>query len=109
MAVTIAASVVLDLLAISAAALQQPARMYRIGVLTVESAETLRQSLRDLGYVEGRNVILEIRDTAGTAKGVNDLASELTRLKVDVIVDSGCRLQRQARDGNDSDRHGAHA
>jgi hypothetical protein len=41
---------------------QQAARVARIGVLTVEDAGTLRQSLRDLGYIEGRNTILEIRE-----------------------------------------------
>jgi putative tryptophan/tyrosine transport system substrate-binding protein len=48
--------------------------------------ETLRQGLRDLGYIEGRNVILEIRDTEGKPERANDLASQLVRLKVDVIV-----------------------
>lgn len=65
----------------------QPAtKTYRIGVLTGEFPELLRQSLRDLGYVEGRNVALEIRETKGIPGRVDDLASELVRLKVDVIV-----------------------
>jgi putative ABC transport system substrate-binding protein len=66
--------------------MQQSAKIYRIGVLTVESPVTLRQSLRDLGYIEGRNVVLEIRDTEGRPERVNDLAFELAHLKVDVIV-----------------------
>lgn len=82
-----AASVALGLLAVSSAVgMQQWAKVYRIGVLSVESNEALRQSLRDLGYIEGRNVILEIRSTEGRAERSNDLAVELAHLKVDVIV-----------------------
>jgi putative ABC transport system substrate-binding protein len=72
----------------SPAEMQQSGRMYRVGILSAGSGsvETLRQSLRDLGYIEGRNVILEIRDTEGKPERANDLALQLTRLKVDVIV-----------------------
>ena len=81
------ATVALSLLPVSLAAeMQQSAKTYRIGILTVGFPETLRQSLRDLGYIEGRNVVLEIRDTKGRSERVDDLASELARLKVDVIV-----------------------
>ncbi len=69
-----------------AAQAQQPKKMHRIGVLTVGPAERLRQSLHDLGYIEGRNVIFESRDTAGKSEQLNDLALELAQLKVDVIV-----------------------
>ena len=69
-----------------AAETQQTAKVHRIGVLTVGAPEALRQSLRDLGYAEGRNCVLEIRDTKGRAERVDDLALELVRLKVDVIV-----------------------
>jgi putative tryptophan/tyrosine transport system substrate-binding protein len=67
---------------------QQPARPYRVGVLTVATAslDVLRQGLRDLGYIEGRNVILEVRDTEGKTQRANELAAELARLGVDVIV-----------------------
>ena len=84
-----AASAVFSLSAASSPAeMQQPVKMYRVGILTAAagSTETLRQSLRDLGYVEGRNVILEIRDTEGRPERANDLALQLARLKVDVIV-----------------------
>jgi putative ABC transport system substrate-binding protein len=66
----------------------QAAKVYRVGVLTAGggSSEELRHSLRDLGYVEGRNVVLEVRDTEGKAERSNDLAGELARLNVDVIV-----------------------
>ncbi|PYN01545.1 MAG: ABC transporter substrate-binding protein [Candidatus Rokuibacteriota bacterium] len=84
-----AASAVFSLSAASSPAeMQQPVKMYRVGILTAAagSTESLRQSLRDLGYVEGRNVILEIRDTEGRPERANDLALQLARLKVDVIV-----------------------
>jgi putative ABC transport system substrate-binding protein len=75
------------LLAAPISAQPQPAtKRYRIGVLATEFPELLRQSLRDLGYVEGRNIALEIRETKGIPGRVDELASELARLKVDVIV-----------------------
>ena len=65
---------------------QYAKKPYRIGVLGLEPDELLRQSLRELGYVEGRDVILEFRDTAGSAERADALALDLVRLKVDVIV-----------------------
>ena len=58
----------------------------RIGVLATEFPEALRQSLHDLGYTEGRNAVLEIRETRGRRERVGELAAELVRQKVDVIV-----------------------
>ena len=46
----------------------------------------LRQGLRERGYVEGHNIVLACRDAAGTAERFSDLAAELTRLNVDVLV-----------------------
>ena len=65
---------------------QQATRPYRIGILGVEDDEILRQSLRDLGYIEGRDVVIEFRNTAGSSARGDDMASDLVRLKVDVIV-----------------------
>ena len=48
--------------------------------------ETFRQALRGLGYAEGRNVVLEIRDAEGRTERLDDLAAQLAGLKVDVIV-----------------------
>jgi putative ABC transport system substrate-binding protein len=48
--------------------------------------EAFRQGLRDLGYVEGRNVVIEIRDAEGKPERFPALAAELVALKVDVIV-----------------------
>jgi putative tryptophan/tyrosine transport system substrate-binding protein len=70
---------------------QQP-RMYTIGVLTSASPDTepllsaLREGLRDAGYVEGRNLLLEIRSAVGGPDLQLEKAAELVRLKVDLIV-----------------------
>lgn len=62
--------------------------MYRVGVLMAAagSLDTLIQGLRDLGYIESRNVIFELRDTEGRPERANDLAIQLAGLKVRVIV-----------------------
>jgi len=75
---------------------QQPARIPRIGILIGGAAsgylarvEALRQRLRELGYVEGKNILIEYRYTEGKYERLPDLAAELVRLKVDVIVTTG--------------------
>jgi putative tryptophan/tyrosine transport system substrate-binding protein len=74
---------------------QQPARIFRIGILLATSApvqsariEAFRQRLRELGYVEGKNIVIEYRYAEGKRERLPDLAAELVRLKVDVIVTS---------------------
>ena len=75
---------------------QPPGKIYRIGVLINGSAsvsakrtEALRQRLRDLGYVEGTNIALEYRWDEGKQDRLPELAAELVRGKVDVIVTHG--------------------
>ena len=75
---------------------QQPARIPRIGILIPASAsffsarvEAFRQRLRELGYVEGKNIVIEYRYAEGKLERLPDLAAELVRLKVDVIVTAG--------------------
>jgi putative ABC transport system substrate-binding protein len=75
---------------------QQVGKVYRIGILETIPAsqnaaklDALRKGLRDLGYVEGRNLIIEYRSADGRAERFPDLASELVRLKVDLIVTRG--------------------
>ena len=75
---------------------QQPARIPRIGILIPASAsffsarvEAFRQRLRELGYVEGKNIVIEYRYAEGKLERLPDLAAELVRLKVDVIVTTG--------------------
>jgi putative ABC transport system substrate-binding protein len=75
------------------ASAQQPGRIARIGYLASNLAnqgplDAFRQGLRDLGYVEGRNVVIEYRDAQGKLEPLAALAAELVALKVDVIVAS---------------------
>ena len=79
-----------------AAPAQQVGKVYRVGILETIPAsqnaaklDALRKGLRDLGYVEGRNLIIEYRSADGRAERFPDLASELVRLKVDLIVTRG--------------------
>jgi putative ABC transport system substrate-binding protein len=71
---------------------QQAGKSARIGYLAMNLAssphlvEAFRQGLRDLGYVEGRNVVIESRDAAGKYERLPALAAELVSLKVDLIV-----------------------
>jgi putative ABC transport system substrate-binding protein len=92
------AAVVSSLLGAPAVTEAQPAtKVYRIGWLGHGSAPAVAgkgsgdfgQGLRDLGYVENRNVVVEFRYAGGSVDKLPGLASELTSLKVDVIVTSG--------------------
>ena len=73
---------------------QQPGKTYRIGWLGLASpgpevlriVDAFRQGLRELGYVEGQNIVLEYRWAHGKAERLPDLATELVRLKVDFII-----------------------
>ena len=79
-----------------AARAQQRDRLHRIGMLDNTSAELnaanldgFRQGMRELGYVEGENFVLEYRSADGRAERYPKLASDLVRLKVDAIVTRG--------------------
>ncbi len=91
---------VLGLMALGATPLasiaQQPNKVWRIGMLeTIPMASNsanfgaFRQGLADLGYVEGRNYVIEYRSSDGRNERFADLAAELVRLKVDLIVSRG--------------------
>jgi putative ABC transport system substrate-binding protein len=74
-----------------AASVQPAVRVYRIGVLSPDVPppgllEGLREGLRELGYVEGKNVGIESRDAGGKNERLAALADELVRLKVDIIL-----------------------
>jgi len=77
------------------AAEAQQAKVARIGYLSSSLAanphiqEAFRQGLRDLGYIEGRNVVIEYRDAEGKPERLPALAAELVTLKVDVILVGG--------------------
>jgi putative ABC transport system substrate-binding protein len=79
-------------------------RMARIGFLgsasatgSAKSVEALRTGLRDLGYVEGRNIVIEFRWAEGKYDRLSDLLAELIRLNVDVIVTHGTPGTRAAK------------
>jgi putative ABC transport system substrate-binding protein len=87
------------------AAAQQPAKIPRIGFLTSLSAaavsarmDAFRQGLRDLGYVEGKSIVIEWRYAEGKPDRLPALAAELVRLKVDVIVTAGPAATRPAKE-----------
>ncbi len=95
--VTLVVTLVLGLLAgpLPAEA-QQVGEVYRIGYLSVRGPDpdkrplaAFHQGLRELGYVEGQNLVIEYRYAEGKVKRYPDLAAELVRLKVDVIVTQG--------------------
>jgi putative ABC transport system substrate-binding protein len=71
---------------------QQPPKMARIGALYIGLADSesfrkeLREGLRELGYIEGQNIAFEFRSAEGQLDRLPELAAELVRLKVDVIV-----------------------
>jgi putative tryptophan/tyrosine transport system substrate-binding protein len=89
-----------------AARAQRPAsKLYRIGMLeTVPSAlnvantSAFRKGLQELGYVEGKNYVIEYRSTDGFPERFPQLASELVRLPVDLIVTRGTPAALAARD-----------
>ncbi|MEE9286909.1 MAG: ABC transporter substrate-binding protein [Gammaproteobacteria bacterium] len=76
---------------------QQAGKVYRIGFLRTGSGSPItspvgiafRQRLRELGYVEGQNLVIEYRSTEGKRERRPEIAAELVRLKVDVIVTQG--------------------
>ncbi len=71
-----------------AASAQQAGKVFRVGLLGSGSPEILRETLREVGYVEGVNVAIEWRSGEGKTERFGDLAAELVRLKVDAIVAS---------------------
>jgi putative tryptophan/tyrosine transport system substrate-binding protein len=87
--------VVVVLLAVAVIAeAQQPKKIPTIGFMrggspTDPEVEAFRQGLRELGYVEGKNIIIDFRNTGGKTDRFAGVAAELVRLKVDVIVAAG--------------------
>ena len=84
---------------------QPQGKVWRIGFLGPASAsntatrvEALRAGLRERGYVEGRNIVIEFRWAEGRYERLPELAAELVRLKSDVLVTSGAPGTRAAKD-----------
>ena len=84
---------------------QHPAKLPRVGYLTAANLsaiphriEAFRQGLRELGYFEGKNILIEYRSPEAKRDSVPALAAELVRLKVDVIVTAGGGATRPAKE-----------
>ena len=81
---------------------QQPGKVHRIGLLIAASnviapfTDAFRQGMRELGYVERKNYVLEIRGGGAELDRLSDLAAELVRLKVNIIVTVGSPALRAA-------------
>lgn len=86
-----------------AEAQQQPERVYRIGYLRAETppavdTEGFRQGLREHGYEEGKNVVIEYRWADGNEERLRSQVAELIRLKFDLIVTSAPAATRAAKE-----------
>jgi len=94
-------ALILSLLAVPRAAAAPPAgKVWRIGYLIAASGgihEAFRQGLRDLGYVEGQNLTIEYRHADTQRDRLPDLAAELVRLPVDILVAPGENAARAAQ------------
>jgi putative ABC transport system substrate-binding protein len=92
------------LLTVSLAQAQQPKKVPRIGYLGATGPtnpariEAFRQGLRELGYVEGKNIVIDWRHHEGKVDRLPALAAELVRLKVDIIVTAGAPAARVAKE-----------
>jgi putative tryptophan/tyrosine transport system substrate-binding protein len=93
-------TLILGLLGLPAQA-QQPKKVYRIGYLATGVGgpryERFQRALRDLGYVEGENLVIESRSTKTEKKRLPALADELVRLEVDLLVTNSLRSARAAK------------
>ena len=93
--IVLAFSAILNTLTISAEA-QQPTKVARVGFVSARAeptvaapdstAEALRQGLRSLGYIEGKNILIDYRYFAGNVDRIPSLVAELLRAKLDVLV-----------------------
>ena len=80
---------------VGVAGAQQPTKIWRIGYVSGGGdplplpgfhVEAFRQGLRDLGYIEGKNILIEYRYVEGKLERIPSLVAELVQLKVDVLV-----------------------
>ena len=85
---------------------QQQGKIWRVGILSVRHVDFLdsdnyygpfRQGMRELGYVDGKNLAIEWRSAEGKYERLPDLAADLVRVKVDVIVTNGTSAVRAAQ------------
>ena len=92
-----------------AAEAQQAGKVPRIGFLSVTSPsdrppllDAFRQRLRELGWVEGRNIVIDYRYAEDRVDRMPDLAAELVRLKVDLIVSEGTQGVTAAKNATET-------
>jgi len=89
-----------------AAGAQQPGKAARIGYLAIRAPmsadEALLQALRELNWIEGRNIVIERRFSAGNFDRLREFAAELVRLKVDAIVAVASASTQAAKDATAS-------
>ena len=96
---------VIFLASIHLAEAQQPAKVPRIGYVSGTGdpsnpgpyVEAMRQGLRDLGYIEGKNIVIEYRGAEGKSDRIPSLVAELVQLKVDVLVSGNFAVARAAK------------
>ena len=91
-------------LAVSFAACAQSAKVYRIGILETPAAsanrknlDALLRGLREAGYAEGRNLVLDYRSSDGSVRGYQEVALDLVRAKPDIIVTRGTSATAAAK------------
>ena len=96
-------TVVLFLLGLTATQAQESARIVRVGILIPEALRSesqavkgLREGLKELGYQEGKNILVEIRDAKGDRGALKQEAGELVRQKVHLIFTTGTRATQAA-------------
>jgi putative ABC transport system substrate-binding protein len=94
---------------LAAHAQQQAGKVPRIGYLRVTSPadrppllDTFRQGLRELGWIEGQNIVIDYRFAEGRLDRLPDLAAELVRLKVDLIVSLGTQGVTAAKNATET-------
>jgi putative tryptophan/tyrosine transport system substrate-binding protein len=97
--------VLLSLACVHLAEAQQPGKVHRIGYLTLSTPsaqasrlDAFRRGLRDIGYIEDKNIVIEYRYAEGKLDRQRELAAELVRLKLDVIVTGGPAATRPAKE-----------
>jgi putative tryptophan/tyrosine transport system substrate-binding protein len=106
---TIAAALVLFSAPLAVEA-QQPGKVYRVGVLTNKASDpaearlwqAFRSGLRERGWIEGENILIEFRGAEGNSARLPELAADLVRLKVDLIVARSSLFVQPAKEATSS-------
>src|SRR5215467_12233198 len=77
---------------------QQSKKIPRIGYMSESNPEAFRQGLKDLGYIEGKNILVEYRSAQGKIDRLPSVVAELVKLKVDVLVVANFLALRRAKE-----------